>query len=224
MTTESKPPASPGKPAAKADDPKPARPAAKPVAQPPAFDERPLRFADLAPFAAQLEFDALIAGLRDGRGVVRANAALGMAAAGQVALDLVMLLRDSEPRVAAAAAEAIGLVGLQVQPLIPQILGMLGKARVGVGLAARAHRRRRPDPRGGAPRAGDDPPVGPGRAGPGPGRRLRGPVPAGRRARRPQGHTCGDLYIAATLRGDVRFSSGIRTTSEIRPIPGHRGM
>lgn len=129
MTTESKPPASPGKPAVKADDPKPARPAAKPAAQPPAFDERPLRFADLAPFAAQLEFDALIAGLRDGRGVVRANAALGMAAAGQVALDLVMLLRDSEPRVAVAAAEAIGLVGLQVQPLIPQIVQSLDGAQ-----------------------------------------------------------------------------------------------
>src|SRR4051812_11437893 len=104
MTTDSKPPAPP----AKADAPKsaPKSPApARPAAALPALDERPLRFVDLAPYAAQLDGDELIAMLRDGRGVVRANAALGLAAVNQPALDLVLLVRDSEPRVAAAAAE-----------------------------------------------------------------------------------------------------------------------
>jgi len=96
----------------------------------PALDERPLRFVDLAPFAAQLDADDLIAMLRDGRGVVRANAALGLAAVNQPALDLVMLLRDSEPRVAAAAAaEAIGLLGVLVRPFLPQITQALDGAQ-----------------------------------------------------------------------------------------------
>jgi len=125
MSNDPKPPAPPAKPAAKAD----AKPPAKPAAQPPALDERPLRFVDLAPFAAQLDGDALIAALRDGRGVVRANAALGMAALGQATVDLVMLLRDSEIRVATAAAEALGLLGPQVQPLIPQIVQSLDGAQ-----------------------------------------------------------------------------------------------
>jgi hypothetical protein len=132
MSNDTKPPAPPAKPAAKADaDPKPAKASApsKPAARPPAFDERPLRFVDLAPYAAQLDADELIAMLRDGRGVVRANAALGLAAVNQPALDLVMLLRDSEPRVAAAAAEAIGLLGPLVGPLVPQIAQALDGAQ-----------------------------------------------------------------------------------------------
>src|SRR5881394_2667719 len=112
MSSDTKPP-TPAKPAAKGDaESKSAKaPAARQAAQPPPLDERPLRFVDLAPFAAQLDADALIASLRDGRGTVRANAALGLAAVNQPALDLVMLLRDSEPRIAAAAAEALGLLG-----------------------------------------------------------------------------------------------------------------
>src|SRR5262247_3137049 len=107
MSNDTKAPSATAKPA-KADDPKAAAkpPAAKPAAtRPPALDERPLRFTDLAPHAAQLEPDELIAMLRDGRGVVRANAALGLAAVNHPSLDMVMLLRDSEPRVAAASAE-----------------------------------------------------------------------------------------------------------------------
>lgn len=137
---DTKPPAAPGKPAAKAkpDEAGESKPAAKPpgpkptAAKPPALDERPLRFADLAPFAAQLDADELIAMLRDGRGVVRANAALGLAAVNQPALDLVMLLRDSEARVAAAAAEAIGLMGVLVRPFIPQITQALDGAQAEV--------------------------------------------------------------------------------------------
>jgi len=70
--------------------------------------------------------------LRDGRGVVRANAALGLAAVNQPSLDLVMLLRDSEPRVAAAAAEAIGLLGVLVRPFILQITQALDGAQTEV--------------------------------------------------------------------------------------------
>ncbi|HEY0191148.1 MAG TPA: hypothetical protein VGC42_08500, partial [Kofleriaceae bacterium] len=122
MSDDAKPPA-PDKPAKPEVKAKPARPV-----QLPALDERALKFVDLAPFAAQLEGDALVAMLRDGRGVVRANAALGLAVVNQPALDLVMLLRDSEPRVAQAAAEAIGLLGAQNRPLIPQIVQSLDGA------------------------------------------------------------------------------------------------
>jgi len=130
MSSDTKPP-TPAKPAAKGDaEPKSAKaPAARPTVQPPPLDERPLRFVDLAPFAAQLDADTLIASLRDGRGTVRANAALGLAAVNQPALDLVMLLRDSELRVAAAAAEALGLLGALVQPLVPQIAQSLDGAQ-----------------------------------------------------------------------------------------------
>ena len=131
MSSDDAKPTAPEKPA-KAAEPKAAK-AVKvekpaPVAALPALDERSLKFADLAPFAAQLDGDALVAMLRDGRGVVRANAALGLAAVNQPVLDLVMLLRDSEPRVAAAAAEAIGILGLRNQPLVPQIVQSLDGA------------------------------------------------------------------------------------------------
>src|SRR5215470_10870400 len=99
--SETKPP-TPPKPAAKADaETKSAKTpaAARPAAAPPPLDERPLRFVDLAPFAAQLDADELVASLRDGRGVVRANAALALAAVNHSSLDLVTLLRDSEARV-----------------------------------------------------------------------------------------------------------------------------
>ncbi|HMG56026.1 MAG TPA: hypothetical protein VK601_21155, partial [Kofleriaceae bacterium] len=133
MSSDTKPPTPPAKSAAKADaaETKAAKtPApAKPAAQPPALDDRPLRFVDLAPFAAQLDAAELVASLRDGRGVVRANAALGLAAVGQPAADLVTLLRDSEVRVAAAAAEALGLLGAQVRPFIPQIAATLDGAQ-----------------------------------------------------------------------------------------------
>lgn len=133
MSSDAKPPTPPAKPAARAEtaDAKAARTpaAAKPAAQPPPLDERPLRFADLAPYAAQLDAAELVASLRDGRGVVRANAALGLAAVNQPVLDLVTLLRDSEARVAAAAAEALGLLGTHVRPLLTQITQALDGAQ-----------------------------------------------------------------------------------------------
>src|SRR5262245_18549604 len=130
MSSDTKAPTPPAKPAKAETEAKSAKtPAAARSAAPPALDERPLRFVDLAPFAAQLDVDELVASLRDGRGVVRANAALGLAAVNQPALDLVTLLRDSEVRVAAAAAEALGLLGVAVRPLVPQIAQSLDGAQ-----------------------------------------------------------------------------------------------
>ena len=132
MSNDTKPPAPAKQAPAKAADAAEPKPAAKPaakVAKLPAMDERPLRFVDLAPFAAQLDPGELTAMLRDGRGLVRANAALGFAAVSHPSLDLVMLLRDSELRVALAAAEAIGLLGELVRTLIPQITQTLDGAQ-----------------------------------------------------------------------------------------------
>ena len=49
----------------------------------------------------------LVLALRDGRAIVRANAALGLAAVGYTGRDLLPFLRDSEPVVARSAAEAL---------------------------------------------------------------------------------------------------------------------
>jgi hypothetical protein len=124
MTTDpkSKPPTKPGPDDAAAGADKRVEPArAKPSGKPPALDERRLRYDDLAPHAAALVPAELIASLRDGRAVVRANAALGLAAAGQAPPDLVMLLRDSDAHAASSAAEAVARLGSQIRPLIPQI-------------------------------------------------------------------------------------------------------
>jgi HEAT repeat protein len=115
MSNDAKPPA-PAKPA------KPPTPTPAPAdVKAPALDERFLRYGDLAPFGKQLDPGQLAEMVRDGRAVVRANAVLGLAAAGQVVLDMVALLRDSDPRVALAAAEAISRLGVAVRPLLPQI-------------------------------------------------------------------------------------------------------
>ncbi|MEJ7604159.1 MAG: HEAT repeat domain-containing protein [Kofleriaceae bacterium] len=96
---------------------------------PPALDERALSFAELVPHADRFETDALIAMLRDGRGVVRANAALALAASSQAAPELVPLFRDSEPRVAVAAAEAITQLGAKIRASVPMIAQALDGAR-----------------------------------------------------------------------------------------------
>ena len=121
-----KPPAE----AAKAEKPaarKPEAPAAP--AKLPAFDERRLKYAELAPFAGQLDPGELVAMVRDGRAIVRANAALGLAVAGHPVFDLVTLVRDSDPHVAAAAAEAIGKLGPRIRELVPQITAALDGAQ-----------------------------------------------------------------------------------------------
>jgi HEAT repeat protein len=98
-------------------------------AKPPLLDERPLKLADLLPHGKALDAGELVAMLRDGRAVVRGNAALGLAAAGQPAPELVPLLRDSELRVAMATAEALAHLGGAARPLIPPIVASLDGAK-----------------------------------------------------------------------------------------------
>ncbi|MDQ3296552.1 MAG: HEAT repeat domain-containing protein [Myxococcota bacterium] len=102
-------------------DAKPDAKDAKPAGNPPPFDERKLKFEELAPFGKLFEIDHLVVLARDGRAIVRANAALGLAAAGQPVGELVTMLRDSEPAAALAAAEAIARLGAAIRPFIPQI-------------------------------------------------------------------------------------------------------
>lgn len=116
MSNDSKaPPAAATKPAKAAEPAKPAEVMAI------ALDERKLKYGELAAIREVLVAAELIEMLRDGRGIVRANAALGLAALGLAAPELVTLLRDSETSVALAAAEAIGKLGLGVRAQIPQI-------------------------------------------------------------------------------------------------------
>ncbi|CAN5918126.1 hypothetical protein BH11MYX3_BH11MYX3_09520 [soil metagenome] len=125
---------------AKAPPSGPAKPtkteAAKPAESPPprtiALDERKLKYAELAAIREVLSATDLIASLRDGRAMVRANAALGLAALGQAPADLVTLLRDSENNVAIAASEAISKLGLAVRPLVTQIAPALESTHVEV--------------------------------------------------------------------------------------------
>ncbi len=116
------------------EKPKPPKgePNAKPVPAPepaPALDERRLKLSELLPFSKLLDIGELTHAARDGRGIVRANAALGMAAAGYPGFDLVTLIRDSEVQVAAAAAEAVASLGPAVRPLIPQLVSALDGAQ-----------------------------------------------------------------------------------------------
>ncbi|MBA3455726.1 MAG: HEAT repeat domain-containing protein, partial [Deltaproteobacteria bacterium] len=135
MTTESDKPKPSGAkpdeaPPAKADAAKPA--AKKPDGKLPPFDERRLTFAEIAPFAAQLDAAELATMANDGRAVVRANAALGLAALNQPVFELVAMLRDSDPHAAAAAAEAVGRLGVGARALIPQIVQALGSTHTDV--------------------------------------------------------------------------------------------
>ena len=140
MSTEADPP----KPKAKdKDEPKKAAAAAAaankadpPAASgPPSLDERALSLAELVPHADRFEPEALIAMLHDGRGVVRANAALALAAASHPAPELVPLLRDSEARVAVAAAEAITQLGARLRGSLPMIAQALDGASTAVTAA-----------------------------------------------------------------------------------------
>jgi len=88
---------------------------------PPPLDERKLKYGELMPFANSFVPQDLVAMLTDGRGVVRANAVLALAAANHPAPELVGLLRDSETSVAVTAAEALAKLGLAARALVPAI-------------------------------------------------------------------------------------------------------
>ena len=113
----------------KKSDSKPAAKKAEPSGPPPALDERRLKYGELLQHAASFDPAELLAMLPDGRAIVRANAALALAAANQAPSELVTLLRDSEVSVALAAAEALGKLGPLARPLIPQIVAALASAK-----------------------------------------------------------------------------------------------
>lgn len=113
----------------KKPDSKPAKKAEPAVLATPALDERKLKYAELLPHATSFDLAELVAMLPDGRAIVRANAALALAAANQASPELVTLLRDSEVSVALAAAEALGKLGPLARPLIPQMVAALASAK-----------------------------------------------------------------------------------------------
>ncbi|MDQ3338266.1 MAG: HEAT repeat domain-containing protein [Myxococcota bacterium] len=123
MTKEGKAPAP--SPAPADDKPKAAAAVAAPAPKadkPPSLDERKLKWEELAPFGKQLDVGELTAMAADGRAHVRANAALGMAAAGHPALEIAMMLRDSEVLAASAAADAVTRLGTVMRPFVPQVV------------------------------------------------------------------------------------------------------
>src|ERR1041384_1543144 len=64
-------------------------------------------YAELVKRKGELVAQDLVLALRDGRAVIRANAALGLAALGYTGRDLLPFLRDSECLVAQSAAAAL---------------------------------------------------------------------------------------------------------------------
>ena len=95
----------------------------------PEADDRALTYDEQLARKAALVADELVMGLRDGRAVVRANAALGLAAIGHTGADLVPFLRDSHPVAARAAAEAIGHLGQAQRAHLVAIAAALDGAR-----------------------------------------------------------------------------------------------
>src|SRR5262249_15476257 len=76
-------------------------------------------YAELVKRKGELVAQDLVLALRDGRAIVRANAALGLAALGHTGRDLLPFVRDSEALVAQSAAEALlHLLGAQREHLV----------------------------------------------------------------------------------------------------------
>ena len=94
-----------------------------------ALDARLMSVAELAAGKSDLDAAELVLLLRDGREIVRANAALGLAALGHPSGDLVSLLRDGDLRVAMAAAEAQLQLGVKQRDHVVTIAGALVGAR-----------------------------------------------------------------------------------------------
>ncbi len=121
-----------GKGKAKAPDTKKDAPAAaakpapkKALSALPALDAQRLSIAEMTPFASDLDVDALIRMLNDGRPTVRANATLGLAVLGHATERMVPLLRDGKLVVAQAAVDNLTALGAGVVPILPQIIKTL---------------------------------------------------------------------------------------------------
>ena len=131
MTKDGKTPAP--APAAPTEEAKPkpavAAAASKVDGKPPSLEERKLKWDELAPFGKQLDVGELVGMSNDGRAHVRANAALGLAAAGHPTLEVVTMLRDSEALAASAAAEAVTRLGAMMRPFVPQIVAATAGTR-----------------------------------------------------------------------------------------------
>ena len=103
--------------------------AAPAAAQRVSLDERLLDYTELVAAKGQLVASDLLLRLGDGRAAVRANAALGLAALGHAGGELVPFLRDSDPSVALAAAEALAHVGRAQRDRLVVVAAALDGAR-----------------------------------------------------------------------------------------------
>lgn len=103
--------------------------ATPPATNPLALDARLFGLTELVAAKATLDPGELTTMLRDGRELVRANAALGLAALGHATADLVPLLRDGDLRVAVCAAEAQLELGVRQRDHVGAIAGTLVSAR-----------------------------------------------------------------------------------------------
>lgn len=102
------------------------------MSPPPSFEVAELTYAQLVAAKDELSATDLIARLRDGRGVVRVNALLGLAAIGHPGPEVVLFLRDADARVARAAAEALVQLGTVQRGNLSAIAATLGEARAEV--------------------------------------------------------------------------------------------
>jgi len=114
---------------AKTADPAPKdKDASTPSQELPPFDERRLSFTELRSFAKQLSADALESHFTDGLATVRANAAVAAAVVGDLSPSLFRLLRDSDSRVAQAAAETLERLKGRLAEHVPLIVKNLDGA------------------------------------------------------------------------------------------------
>lgn len=93
------------------------------------LEERAFTYDELVAHKSELSADALVLALRDGRALVRANAALGLAAVGHAGRDLLPFLRDSDAVAATAAAEALAHLGAAQRHHLGAIAAALDGAR-----------------------------------------------------------------------------------------------
>ncbi len=96
---------------------------------PKSFEEAELTYPQVLAAKAELAGPELVTALGDGRGVVRANALLGLAAIGHTGREVSLFLRDADARVARAAAEAVVQLGLAQKAQLQAIATTLDEAR-----------------------------------------------------------------------------------------------